>query len=578
MIYDLVIRGGAVFDGLGNAPVMADVAVLDGRIAEVGEVKGRGIEEIDASGLMVTPGFIDIHTHYDAQATWSSRLSPSSNHGVTTVVMGNCGVGFAPCRPEDRDCLIRLMEGVEDIPGVVMAEGIPWAWETFPEFMNFLDGRQYDVDIAAQLPHAPLRVYVMGQRGLDREPATTADMQRMSELTAEAVAAGVLGVATSRSLNHRSSDRHLLPGVSAAESELVALGRGVNTGGTGVLQCISDFDEPETDFAMLRRVVEQTRLPLSFSLMQTANAPDRWRAILDMAEQANLDGLRMKAQVFPRPLGIMLGLRLGWHFFSFSPSYRELAELPIEERLNAMRDPVIRKLITDEYPTKTWEVIGPALSNLDNTFLMDEEPDYEPSMADSLGAQARKREIDPVQYIYDLLIADEGRNVFYFPGVNYVHGNLDAVAAMLSHQDTLVGLGDGGAHVGVICDASAPTYMLKRWAGNGERGGLPLPMVVKALTSDNARAVNLQDRGVIAPGYRADLNLIDYDDIGLSRPEMVYDLPNGAGRLHQRSSGYVATIVRGEITYREGEPTGKLPGRLVRGAQSAPPSTPRPEV
>ena len=570
MSYDLVIRNGMVVDGLGGEPFVADVAVSGGHIAAIGSIVEKSDEEIDATGLILTPGFIDIHTHYDGQATWSQRLAPSSDHGVTTVVMGNCGVGFAPCRPEDRDSLIRLMEGVEDIPGVVMAEGIPWEWETFPEFMNFLGGRSYDVDIAAQLPHAPLRVYAMGQRGLDREPATTADMDRMRALTAEAIGAGALGVATSRSLNHRSSDRSLMPGVSAAEGELIALGMGVRDGGVGVLQCITDFDEPESDFAMLRRVVEKTELPMSFSLMQVPNAPNRWRSLLDMTEQANRDGLRIKGQVFPRPIGAILGLRLSWQPFAFSPTYKSIADLPVEEKLERMRDPEIRAKILGEFPTPSWEPVTQALYNLDNIFLMADQPNYEPDRGESIAAQAKAKGVDPADHIYDLLIADDGRNVFYVPAINYADGNLDAVSAMIGHQDTLFGLGDGGAHVGIICDGSGPTYMLKRWVGDGSNGTMPLALIVKRLTADNARAVNLNDRGVIAPGYRADINLIDLETLDLHRPEMVHDLPDGAGRLHQRSSGYAATIVAGEVTYREGEPTGALPGRLVRGAQQGP--------
>jgi N-acyl-D-aspartate/D-glutamate deacylase len=570
MSYDLVIRNGTVVDGSGAEPFTADVAIRDGRIVKVGVVPDTGAEEIDADGLLVTPGFIDIHTHYDGQSTWSSRLAPSSSHGVTTVVMGNCGVGFAPCRPEDRDNLIRLMEGVEDIPGVVMAHGLPWQWETFPEFMDFLASRSFDVDVAAQLPHAPLRVYAMGQRGLDREPATTADMAKMRALTVEAIEAGALGVATSRSLNHRSSDHHLLPGVSAAEGELIALGKGVREAGIGVLQCITDFDEPESDFAMLRRVVEATGVPMSFSLMQMPHVPERWRSVLDMTEQANRDGLRMKGQVFPRPMGVILGLRLAWNFFSFAPGYCEIAALPIEERLQRMRDPEVRNRILGEFPTPSREAVSQALYQLGNIFLMGDEPDYEPPMSDSLAAQAEAKGIDPAAYAYDLLIAEEGRNTFYVPAVNYVGGTLDAVGTMIRHPDTLFGLGDGGAHVGIICDASAPTFMLKRWSGDGSNGTLPLPAIIRSLSAANAAAVNLNDRGMVAPGYRADLNLIDYDRLALRRPEMVYDLPDGAGRLHQRASGYVATLVAGEITYREGEPTGKLPGRLVRGAQGAP--------
>jgi N-acyl-D-amino-acid deacylase len=570
MAYDLVIRNGTVIDGTGKNGFQADVAIAGGRIAKVGSVGETGRDEIDAKDLLVTPGFVDIHTHYDGQATWSNRLSPSSDHGVTTVVMGNCGVGFAPCRPADRDKLIRLMEGVEDIPGVVMAEGIPWKWETFPEFMDFLGGREYDVDIATFLPHAPLRVYAMGQRGLDREPASDADMARMKHLTTEAIHSGALGVATSRSLNHRSSDHSLLPGVSAAEGELIALGMGIKAGGTGLLQCITDFNEPESEFGMLRRVVERTHVPVSYSLLQFHHVPERWRHVLEMTEQANRDGLWMKGQVFPRPVGVILGLRFNWNFFSLCPTYKAIAGLGVGARLKAMCSPETRRRLIEEYPTPTTEPVAQVLYNLKNIFVMGEQPNYEPRAGDSIAAQAEDRGLRPIDHAYDLLVADEGRNAFYVPAINFAHGNLDAVSIMLRHQDTLLGLGDGGAHVGLICDASAPTYMLKRWTGDGSNDTLPLPQVIEALTSRNARAVNLLDRGVIAPGYRADINLIALARIDLGRPKVVNDLPNGAGRLHQTAHGYAATIVAGEITYRESEATGRLPGRLVRGARGAP--------
>lgn len=572
--FDLVIRNGLVVDGIGSEPRQADVAVKDGMIARVGTVVEKGATEIDASGNIVTPGFVDVHTHFDGQATWTNRLAPSSNHGVTTVITGNCGVGFAPSRPADRDNMIRLMEGVEDIPGVVMSEGLPWTWETFPEYMEFLGGRAYDVDIAAMLPHAPLRVYAMGQRGLQREPATTADMARMRELTAEAIRAGAIGVGTSRSLNHRSSDLQLLPNVSAAEGELVALAEGIKDGGGGVLQAITDFDEPETDFSLLRRVVERTGVRMSFSLMQFPHCPDRWRQVLALTEQANDNGLTMKAQVFVRPVGANIGLNLSFNFFSFSPSYIEIADLPLAERIERMRDPELRRRIIAEYPTPSLEAIAGALANLDNIFLMDEIPDYEPALSDSIGARARALGVAPAEHAYDLLIANEGRNIFYIPAANFVGGTTEAVSAMLNHPHTLIGLGDGGAHVGIICDASWPTYSLRRWVGkdgdaDGGEGAMSLARMVEKMTSANARAVNLHDRGVVAEGYRADLNIIDLDALKLYRPEMVYDLPDGGGRLHQRSAGYVATIVHGEVTYRNGEPTGRLPGRLVRGAQQA---------
>jgi N-acyl-D-aspartate/D-glutamate deacylase len=568
--FDLVIRNGSVVDGSGSEPFRADVAVNDGVIIQVGVVEGSGTEEIDAAGMLVTPGFVDIHTHYDGQVTWAERLSPSTAHGVTTVVMGNCGVGFAPCRPADRDVLIKLMEGVEDIPGAVMAEGIPWEWETFPEFLDFLAARKYDADVAAYLPHAPLRVYVMGQRGLDREPATTADMQRMGDLAKEAMTAGALGVATSRSLNHRSSDHHLLPGVSAAEGELVAIGAGLRRGGAGLLQLIADFDEPESDFAMLRRVAEKTGLPLMFSLMQVPHAPTRWRTLLDLVEKANQDGVNIKSQVFPRPVASIVGLKLHFNPFTYSPSYVAIAHLPLAERLAVLRDPETRRRIIAEYPTVTLEPASGAFKNLANFYLMGDEPNYEPDPADSVAALAIAKGLRPVDLAYDLLLENDGANVFYAPALNFADGNLDAVGTMLRHKDTLVGLGDGGAHVGIICDASGQTTMLMRWIGDGSDGTMPVGEVIEALTSANARAVNLLDRGLVAPGYRADLNVIELNKVKLHRPEMIYDLPLGSGRLIQRADGYRATIVGGKVTYRDGVATGELPGRLVRGARQSP--------
>ena len=568
--HDLVIRGGLIADGEGGALFAGDVAIDNGTISAVGAVDGIGREEIDAKGLLVTPGFVDVHTHFDAQATWSNRLSPSSEHGVTTVVMGNCGVGFAPCRPDDRDSLIRLMEGVEDIPGVVMNEGIPWAWETFPQFLDFLGNRQYDVDVALFLPHAPVRVYAMGKRGIDREPATNADMETMANIAAEAIAAGAMGVSTSRTLNHRSSDHQLMPGVSATEAELTALGRGIRKGGTGLLQFITDFEATESEFGMLRRVGEATGVPMTFSLLQVSADPNRWRKVLDMAEQANQDGVVMKPQVFPRPIGLILGLDLHYNFFTFSPSYQAIKDLPLAERIAVMRDPEVRRRIIAEYPTRNPQPVSNRLMQLDDCYPMAENPEYAPARSDSVAAIARARGLDPVEFAYDMVIGDDGKNVFYLPVINYQDQNLDVVATMLNHKDTLIGLGDGGAHVGLICDSSGQTYMLQRWVGDGEDGTMPIGQVVKSLAWDNARAMNLLDRGLVRPGYRADLNIIDLDRISLHRPEMVHDLPLGGGRLVQRAEGYVATLVAGAVTYRDGEPTGQLPGRLVRGAQPIP--------
>ncbi len=571
MHYDIIIQNGSVADGRGGEPFQADVAILDGKIASVGRIDGTADEIIDASGKLVTPGFVDIHTHYDAQATWAERLTPSSAHGVTTAVMGNCGVGFAPCRPDDHDNLIRLMEGVEDIPGVVMAEGIPWKWESFPEFLDFLGARQYDMDIGAYIPHAPLRVYTMGQRGLNREPANADDLAKMSGIVSEAMEAGAMGFSTSRSLNHRSSDQNLMPGISASESELMAIAGGIRNSKKGLLQFITEFTEAETDFAMLRRVTEKSGVPMTFSLSQRPNTPNLWQKILDLAKAANDEGVEIMPQVYCRPIGLLLGHKLHYNFFSFSPSYVAIKDLPADERLEKMRDPAIRRGIIDEFPADAADsVINRSLVDLANIYLMKDGFDYSPKPEDSLSALSEQRGIPLAELAYDLLIEKGGENVFYSPALNFADKNLKAVEAMLKHPNTLFGLGDGGAHVGIICDASGQTFMLQHWANEKTEGHIPIGQIIKTLSHDNARAMHLHDRGVIATGYRADINVIDLDALKLHRPEMRYDLPLGSGRLVQRADGYAATLVAGEITYRNGEPTGRLPGRLVRGAQDAP--------
>lgn len=575
--YDLVIRGGTIVDGSGRDGFIGDVAISNGRIAAIGTVEETGREEIDAQGLVVTPGFVDIHTHYDAQATWSNRLSPSSNHGVTTVVTGNCGIGFAPCRPEDRELLVTMMEGVEDIPGAVMADGLPWEWESFPEFMDYLGKRQFDMDIAVQLPHSPVRVYTMGKRGLDREPANPQDIEKMVAITQEAMRAGAIGVSTSRTLGHRGSDRNLMPSITSTENELLGIAQGIKSSGMGVLQCYADLDEEGANLALMRRIVEKSQIPLSFSLMQIPNCPDRYESVLAEVKDAHRSGHPLRAQVFPRPVGVIIGMKPTFNFFSFCPSYQPISHLPVAERVAAMRDPELRKRIVSEYPTESpWDSVSPALNNIDNIFVMDEVPDYEPDRASlSIGAQARARGMNPAELAYDLLIENDGQNIFYVPAANYCAGTPDAMSEMLTNDGTVLGLGDAGAHYGLVCDASLPTYMLTRWAAHGEDQDafrLPLPWVIRTLTSEAAETVNLHDRGILAKGYRADINIIDMDKIRLYRPEVRHDLPTGRGRLFQATGGYVATLVNGEITYRDGEATDKLPGRLVRGAQAAPAS------
>jgi N-acyl-D-aspartate/D-glutamate deacylase len=567
--YDLVIRGGTVADGTGGALFTGDVAVADGRVAAVGAVSGRGRDEIDARGYLVTPGFVDIHTHYDGQVTWDERLQPSSWHGVTTVVMGNCGVGFAPCRESDRDRLIRLMEGVEDIPFPVLTEGLPWNWRSFPDYLAALAARRTDIDFAAQLPHAALRVNVMGERGANGEPATAEDIAAMAEQAEAAMRAGALGFSTSRTLNHRTSDGQPTPTLTAAEDELRGIALGLRRAGSGVLQFVSDFPDPEAEFGMLRRLVEQSGRPLSFSLVQADRAPDAWRMLLELLERATADGLEMRAQVCGRPVGIMLGLELTLNPFSFHPGYRAIAGRPLDERVAALRDPGFRARLLAEEPVGHDPLARSTLANFERMWLIETPPDYEQTADDTVAAKARRMGAAPAAFALDHLLGNGGRSMIYLPFLNYSQNSLEPALAMMRHKDTVLGLSDGGAHVGTICDGSFPTSMLVHWTRDRTRGDrLPVEWVVKAQSADTAAAVGLRDRGVLAPGRKADINVIDYDRLRLHAPEVRHDLPAGGRRLVQRADGYAATIVSGRVTYRDGEPTGELPGRLVRGGAS----------
>jgi len=562
--HDLIIRGGTVLDGTGAPSVTADVAVSGGTITEVGRASGTATREIDADGLLVTPGFVDIHVHYDGQATWDSRLNPSSWHGVTTVVAGNCGVGFAPVRPADHDRLVQLMEGVEDIPGSALHEGLPWTWESFPEFLDALDGRSYDVDLATQVPHGALRLHVMGERGARREPATADDIAAMAALAAEGVAAGGLGFSTSRTRNHRSSDGELTPTLTAEADELVGIARAVGATGRGVLQVVSDFDDVDSEFALFRSMAEASGRPLSFSL---ADAHGRtWRRQLELLERANAEGVPMRGQAAARAIGILLGLQCTLNPLLGNPVWQEVADLPLPDQVRTLRDPEVKARALAAAAER-----GPGLlSAFDRMFELGDPPDYEPDAATSLAARAERERRDALELTYELMLQDGGRSFIYMPIINWFDGSLDAVGEMLAHEHTVPGLSDGGAHVGTICDASFPTTLLSWWARDRQKGRFELPFVVQRQTSGTARTVGLLDRGVVAPGYRADLNLIDFESLQVRRPEMHNDLPAGGRRLLQRADGYVATIVSGSVTYEGGEHTGALPGRLLRGATPAP--------
>ena len=563
--FDIVLRGGAVFDGTGAAPFEADVAVSAGRIVAVGKVSGAGREEIDARGKLVTPGFVDIHTHYDGQATWDARLSPSSNHGVTTVLMGNCGVGFAPCKPEDRDLLIRLMEGVEDIPEVVLAEGLPWNWETYPEYLDALEKRRFDMDVGAQLPHAPLRVYVMGERAARLEPATADDVARMRALAAEAIAAGAFGFSTSQSFTHRTKAGEPTPTRDATDAELIGISLGLKDAGAGLLQFVGDPTNPQ-----LWAMMKASGRPLSFSMGQARQNVSTWRNTLRDLERARDEGLEMRAQVCARPVGVLLGLELTMNVFSLHPTYRAMEHLPLAERVARLSDPGVRAALFAEEPGDDEVFDRQSLIDFDNMYPVADVPDYEPMPDSAIGAVARERRMRPQEVALDQMLRAGGRGLIYVPFLNYFEGNLDAAHEMMVHPLTLSGLSDGGAHVGLICDVSFPTSNLTLWTRDRTRGPkVGLAEMIRMQTWDTAAWMGLNDRGRVAPGLRADLNVIDYDALTLYAPEVRWDLPAGGRRLVQRASGYVATMVAGEVTYREGEPTGALPGRLLRSTSVA---------
>lgn len=567
--HSLVIRGGTIVDGTGRDPYEADVAISNGRIAALGKGIAAGREEIDAKGKIVTPGFIDVHTHYDAQVTWASQITPSSWNGVTTAVIGNCGVGFAPCHPHQRDMLVKLMEGVEDIPEVVLTEGLPWNWESFEDYLNAVDSRNYDLDIVTQVPHAALRVFVMGERGANRDPATAEDRAKMAALAASGVAAGALGFSTSRTLNHKTKDGRPIPTLKADEAELTEIAMALGRANAGWLQVISDFDDPDEEMNLLTRLATKSGRPMSITILQRDNKPEEWRRIMKRVSDANKAGLQIRGQVLTRPTGIMLGFEISQNPFVGRPSWTDIENLPLDQKLAHLRDPAFRARLIGESITD--EILARRVSRWDRIFPLGDPPDYEPPAENSIAAIAARQGRPPAEVAYDLLLENGGKTILYRPLSNYTYGTLDTVHDMMRHPDTLVGLGDGGAHVGILSDASAITYMLTHWTRDRTRGAkLSLPWAVKRLTSDNAAAIGLSDRGVIRRGAKADINVIDYDRLAIHAPEVVYDLPSGGRRLVQKTDGYAATIVAGEIVNREGNPSGKLPGRLVRGPKPAP--------
>jgi N-acyl-D-amino-acid deacylase len=587
-MYDLTITGGTVVDGTGDARYRADIGIKDGRIVEVRRRDGddAGLEgdaerTLDATGRVVTPGFVDIHTHYDGQVSWDSTLEPSSLHGVTTVVSGNCGVGFAPVRPGREQWLIELMEGVEDIPGSALAEGISWGWESFPEYLDVIEKRELAVDFGAQIAHGAVRGYAMGERGAHNEPATADDIAAMARIVREAVEAGALGFSTSRTEGHQALNGEVVPGTYAAADELFGLGRAMAAGGQAVFEVAPDGAVGEHGEAVLGEVDWMVRLsaeidrPVSFGVVQTASAPDMWRKQLDLAGAAIDAGIAVHPQFAGRPFGMLFGFP-GYHAFTHRPTFRKLkAEAATYEELaERLAQPDVRATILSEedlpvQPVPMFDGMSRMIQNMtDAIYAIGDPPDYEPTPEQTVGAIARRRGEDPLATIYDLMLESNATALLMLPFFNYVEGNHDAIYDMISHRSAVSGLSDGGAHCGLICDASYPTYLLTHWARDRRRGPrFSLEYMVRKQTLDTATLFGLSDRGVIAVGKKADVNVIDMDALTLEVPRMVYDLPAGGRRLIQGAKGYDATVVSGVVTRRHGADTGARPGKLVRGVR-----------
>ncbi|MFT4824974.1 MAG: N-acyl-D-aspartate/D-glutamate deacylase [Halioglobus sp.] len=566
-MYDLIIRNGLVYDGSGAAPFHADVAINGEKIIALGEIAEAGHHEIEAKGQIVTPGFVDAHTHYDGQVTWDPYVTPSTYHGVTTVVTGNCGVGFAPCRPEQRDWLIGLMEGVEDIPGGALHEGIDWQWESFPQYMDALEKVPLAIDVGTQVPHAAVRAYVMGERGPAHEVATEQEISEMASLVAEAVEAGALGFSTSRTEKHKDSSGVLTPTITAHEDELLGIAKAMGRTGKGVLQGISDFYDFDAEFNLFKKMVRTSGRPMSITVEQQDARPEWWKTLLGSIEQAQSEGLPMRGQVPPRATGVLLGLTATLNPFLFHPSFREIAKLPLEEQVARLRDPAVRAQLLSEQPHDVGvPLVMEIVTGYHKMFRLGEPANYEPAPEDSFAAQGEASDRHPLEVALDLMLEKDGRALIYHPLFNYLHGNLDFVEEMLMHPHTVFGLSDGGAHCGALCDASFPTTLIQHWGRDRTRGNkIPLEKLISMQTKETAELVGLTDRGLIEPGYKADINIIDFDNLTLHEPTVVHDLPAGGRRLIQKASGYAATVVSGKVAFLEGRPTGELNGRLVRG-------------
>lgn len=569
-MHDLVIRGGTIIDGTGAPKHTGDLAIDNGIITQVGGKAGPGKREIQADGQLVTPGWVDIHTHYDGQATWDPVLAPSSWHGATTILMGNCGVGFAPVRKADHDVLIDLMEGVEDIPGIALAEGLKWDWESFPDYLNTLDRFSRTIDVAAQVPHHPLRVYVMGDRAVRREMATATDIDAMSKLTEEALKAGAFGFTTSRTEQHKTTKGELVPGRFAENQELFGIGAALGRAGKGAFGMLSDFDDEDAEFDWMSTLAKTTGRPLWFLLTDRSYDPGRWLRLMGGVRKARQQGANLIAQVAGRPVGIILGLTTSLNPFAARPAFAALAGLSPAERLAKLKDPATRVEILAQEPSEKLLAILPPLqrpiaTRWDRQYVLGDPPDYEPEQSRSIEAMAARTNQTPEEFCYDYLTGENGDRMLFYPVTNYVHGDHGVVHDMIKDPDTILGLGDGGAHCAQICDASLPSYMLTHWVRDRHRGPrFPLEFVVKRLTSETADFFGFHDRGRLAVGKKADVNVVDLDTLRLHHPELRHDLPAGGKRLVQRVDGYTATIVAGVPIFERGEETGARPGKLVR--------------
>ncbi len=569
-MHDIVIRGGTIVDGTGTKAYGGDVALDGDKIAQVGGKAGPGKREIDAHGQLVTPGWLDIHTHYDGQATWDPVLAPSSWHGSTTILMGNCGVGFAPVRKADHENLIDLMEGVEDIPGIALAEGLEWNWESFPQYLDVLGSMNRTIDVAAQVPHHPLRVYVMGDRAIRRELATATDIEAMSRLTEEALKAGAFGFTTSRTEQHKTTKGELVPGRFAEDQELFGIGSALGRAGRGAFGMLSDFDNEDAEFAWMSTLAKSTGRPLWFLLTDRAYDPQRWVRLMAGVRKARSQGANLIAQIAGRPVGIILGLTTSMNPFAARPAFAALNGLSVEDRLARLRDPAVRAEILAQPASESLLAIQPPLqrpiaSRWDRQYVLGDPPDYEPDQSRSIKDMAAKTNQTPEAFCYDYLTAGNGDRMLFYPTTNYVHGDHGVVHDMLADPDTILGLGDGGAHCGLICDSSLPSYMLTHWARDRHRGPrFSTEFVVKRLTSEVADFFGFHDRGRLEVGKKADVNVVDMAGLRLHHPELRHDLPAGGKRLVQRVDGYSATIVSGVPIFEQGEDTGARPGRLVR--------------